>query len=238
MVVAKGIHMPNRAKLYITAIIVLGFSVLLSTTVLSWHSSDPYRWASYLAITILASSFKVRLPGLTGTISLNFLFVLIGLSEFSISETVLLACAGAVIQSVWRTKTRPKLVRLSFNTSVLAISAALAHRTTHLLLAGDAARYLPILLTTSATVYFFSNTLLVSGVISLVESRSLRLIWQQCHLWTFPYYLAGGAIAGLISVSSRTVGWQLPMLSLPMTYFVYRFYRLYVDRLGLAVKTN
>ncbi len=230
--------MPNRAKLYITAIIVLGLSVLLSTTVFSWHSPDPYRWSSYLLITILASMFKVRLPGLTGTMSLNFLFVLIGLVEFGISETVLLAFAGAIVQSVWKTKTRPKLVRLSFNTAVLVISAALAHRTTHLLLAGEASRYLPVLLTASATVYFFSNTLLVSGVLSLIERRSLRQIWQQCHLWTFPYYLAGGAIAGLISVSSRTVGWQLPLVSLPMIYFVYRFYRLYVDRLAVTVKAN
>jgi hypothetical protein len=77
---------PNRAKLYITAIIALGISLLISITVFSWNSPDPYRWASYLVITILASTFKVRLPGLTGTISLSFLFVLIGLSDFSLSE--------------------------------------------------------------------------------------------------------------------------------------------------------
>jgi hypothetical protein len=110
--------------------------------------------------------------------------------------------------------------------------------TTRFLLAADVRGYLPLMLTTAATVYFFANTLLISGVISLLEERSLFQIWRQCHLWTFPYFLAGGAIAGLISTASRSVGWQLPLLSLPLMYFVYKFYQLYVQHLSHPVETS
>jgi hypothetical protein len=228
--------MPKRAKVYIAANIVLGVAVLVNTVLSSWEFSNSRRWASYLAITVLASMWKVPLPGLTGTISLNFLFILIGVSDFTLSETVLIACAGALVQSFWRSKKVPKPSQFSFNVAVLATSVSLAYVTTHFLLTGSTHQYLPLLLTTAATVYFFTNTLLISGVISLVEHRSLIQIWQQCHLWTFPYYVAGGAIAGLICSSSRTVGWQLPLLFLPLVYFVYRFYRLYVGRLASRVK--
>src|SRR5690242_12086368 len=99
--------MPKQAKIYIAANIILGFAVLASTVLFSWQTSDSRRWLSYLAITVLASMWKVRLPGLSGNISLNFLFILIGLSDFTLPETVLLACAGALVQSFWSAKRRP-----------------------------------------------------------------------------------------------------------------------------------
>ena len=37
----------------------------------------------YLGIAILASRLKVNLPGITGTLSVNFLFILIGVLELS-----------------------------------------------------------------------------------------------------------------------------------------------------------
>jgi len=37
-------------------------------------------------------------------------------------------------------------------------------------------------------------------------------------LWSFPYYLIGAPFAGIISWSSRAVGWQIPLLMLPVMY--------------------
>jgi Ca2+/Na+ antiporter len=73
---------------------------------------------------------------------------------------------------------------------------------------------------------------LISGVLCLVEGKPLAKIWQQCFLWTFPYYLVGSAIAGLVSVSNRAVGWEVSLLILPLMYLVYLFYRLYLGRVA------
>ena len=56
------------------------------------------------------------------------------------------------------------------------------------------------------------------------------------------YYLIGSAIAGLVGVSSRAVGWEVSLLILPLMYLVYLFYRVYLGRIAndreqLAVKT-
>ena len=226
--------MPTTTKLYVNTNIVLGLAVIASCLLVSGQSADPRRYAAYLLLALVASALKVRLPGLTGTISLNFLFVLVGLADFSLPETVFLASGGAVVQCLWKSRRRPKLVQLLFNVAVLATSVALAHRVSRFLLNGMATHYLPVLLAVGATVYFFTNTLLVSGVLSLVEQRPLAEVWQRCYLWTFPYYVVGAAVAGLISSSSRTVGWQIPLLMLPATYFVYLFYRQCVERLARA----
>ena len=41
----------------------------------------------YLLIAMLASRLKVNLPGITGTMSVNFLFILLGILELSFAET-------------------------------------------------------------------------------------------------------------------------------------------------------
>jgi hypothetical protein len=64
------------------------------------------------------------------------------------------------------------------------------------------------------------------------RGKPLKNIWQQCYLWSFPYYLVGSAIAGIVTVSSRTIGWEASLLVLPLMYLVYTFYRLYLERVA------
>ena len=73
--------------------------------------------------------------------------------------------------------------------------------------------------------------MLVSGVLSLVQGESFFAVWQQCYLWSFPYYLAGAAIAGLAVATNQSAGWVMSLLILPPMYFVYMFFRICVDRM-------
>ena len=118
--------MPAKAKLYIGFAIALG-AVLLAACLLSpWQVADPQRYESYLLLAAIASILKIRLPKFHGTISLNFLFILIGVAELTLAETVLLGCVGAAIQCVW-TKKKPALVRVAFNMSALVTSIVAAY---------------------------------------------------------------------------------------------------------------
>jgi hypothetical protein len=120
------------------------------------------------------------------------------------------------------------LIQISFNVATLVVSAGVADQGAHAL-AGPA-HNLVVLLTLAACFYFTSNTLLVSGVLALVENKPLMQVWKQCYLYAFPYYLAGAVIAGLIVVCGQTMGWATPLLILPAMYMVYTFYRICLDR--------
>ena len=80
--------------------------------------------------------------------------------------------------------------------------------------------------------YFTSNTLLVSAVLSLVESKPLMSVWKQCYLWSFPYYLIGASIAGLVVLCVNSMGLAVPLLVLPLMLMVHVFYRAYVARVA------
>ena len=221
--------MNSFAKAYIATVMALGAGTLIAGS-LHWNSADLTRFFVYLMLGLLASTWKVKLPGFTGTISGNFLFVLIGISAFSFAETVILAATSALVQSFWRAKKNPSPVQVGFNMTVLAVSAGAAWLVAEGISKYFASRSLIVLLVPAACVYFVANTGLVSGVIALVEQKRFTTVWRECHGWSFPYYLLGAGLAALITVSGRTAGWNVSLLIVPAMYLVYSYYRFYVER--------
>ncbi len=223
--------MPKRALAFIVLTAALGVAVLASG-LLRWESHDGLRFVCYLLVALLASGLKVQLPGIDGTMSVNFLFILIGILELSLPETLVIGCASCLVQALWNTRTAPAPIKVIFNVfsmmaPAIALSAFAYHR-----LAPVLHNSVPLLLIAAACAYFLTNTIPVAIVISLTEGKSFRKIWAECYFWSFPYYLVGAAIAGMVSALNRWVGWQTSLLVLPIMYWIFRSYRLYLGRLA------
>ena len=218
--------MPARAKLYIGTNVALGYALLAGTLIWFSQFPDVARYLACLSLACIASTLKVRLPGLHGTISVNFVFILMALAQLSLVETLTIAFAATLVQCLWKPKTRPKIVQVLFNTSTVVISTALAYLAARVV-PGQA--HLLIALAPAATVFFVMNTGMVSLVLALLSKSTLLAVWKQCHLWAFPYYLVGAAIAALVDQSSQTVGWRLSLLALPVMYLAYSCYKLFVS---------
>ena len=220
-----------KAKAYIAMIAMMGAFTLFYGAV-HWQSQDLVRLLCYVAIAVAASSLKVSLPGITGTMSVNFLFILLGIAELSLSETLAVGCSAILVQCIWNARMKPLWLQISFNVSSVAIAIFLSYLPAHYLATHLLHDSLALLLVVAACIYFLANTLPVAAVISLTEGKSFRKIWKECYFWSFPYYLVGSAIAGLVTVSSRAIGWRGSLLVLPLMYLVYTFYRLYLARVA------
>ena len=92
-----------------------------------WQSNDPVKFVCYLIAALLASSLKVRLPGIEGTLSVNFLFTLLGILELSLPETLLIGWSARWRSSIGSRRDRLKLVQLVFNLSQVTVSSAVAY---------------------------------------------------------------------------------------------------------------
>lgn len=204
---------------------------MLTTALLRWQSNDLLKFACYLLIATVAATLKVRLPGIEGTMSVHFLFVLLGVMELSLPETLVIGCAAALVQSLWKPKQRPEPVKVIFNVLSMTANAINLTYLAYHGLAGPLRHGRALLLVVSACAYFLSNTFPVAVVIALTEKLSLRKIWGETYFWSFPYYLVGAALVGLIGFSNRRVGWESSLLILPVMYWIYRSYHLYLGRL-------
>ncbi|PYT29914.1 MAG: hypothetical protein DMG57_09590 [Acidobacteria bacterium] len=229
--------MPTKAKTFVALAIVPGV-MMLAFAVSNWECADAVRFTIYLLLALVASTLKVRLPGITGTMSLNFLFILLGISQLSFSETVLLGAVATIMQCIWKSRTRPSIPQVLFNIASLTMAITSAHFIYHLPQIQQVNGTIPVLLALAACFFFLTNTVLVASVLALVETKPFTTMWQQCYIWSFPFYLVGAIIAGLVSVSTHYVGWRTSLLILPIMYFTYLHYKLYVDRHVAARSSN
>jgi len=224
-----NLELPIRAKIFIAAVVTSGIGVL-GFALLHWRSADLLKLVCYVVIAVLASTMKVKLPGMESTLSVHFLFVLLSTLELSLSETLLIGCSAVFVQCTWRAKKRPEPVQVAFNVCSNSIAIFATYYAYHLA-SGFLKNSLPLLLIISGLVYFAGNTSLVAVIIALCEGRSLRQIWYETYFWSLPFYLIGAAVVGLVHFSMRYIGWQSAMLVLPIMYWIYRSYHLYLGRL-------
>ena len=196
-----------------------------------WQSNDPVKFLCYLIAALLASSLKVTLPGVDATLSVNFLFTLLGIVELDMPETLLIVLASTVGQAYMRRRHRVKLVQFIFNWSQLTVSGTVACGAYALVVARVLHAPGPLALLVAAITNFGCNSAAMSTIIGLTEDKPIPKVWNDSYLWTFPYYMVGAAAAGLIHFLNGHIGWQSSLLVLPPIYLMHRSYRLYLGKL-------
>jgi putative nucleotidyltransferase with HDIG domain len=221
---------PRRATVYIGLIVFAG-TIVLDHGLWNWSTQDWPRYISYCAIALFASGMKVTLPAISATMSLNFVFVLIGISEFSLAETLSMGCLGILVQSFFHIKNRLRAVQVVFNVASMACSIQVSFSVYHAWFFQGAALEAPIRLLIAAATFFVTNTLSVAAVIALTEGKEIFQVWRESYVWSFPNYLAGAAVAWIVNAASRLLGWQTSLLLMPILYLIYRSHRIYVSRL-------
>ena len=97
-----------------------------------WQSVDLTRFLCYLLVAVLASSLKIQLPGIDGTMSVNFLFILLGVLELNLPETLVLGCTATLAQCLFGTRQRPDPIKIVFNVfSMMANAIAVSYFAYH-----------------------------------------------------------------------------------------------------------
>ena len=204
---------------------------VLGTACLHWHSTDLLKFGCYLLIAVLSATMKVELPGIESTMSVTFLFILLGIFELSLAEALILGCTAALVQSLWKTKHRPEAVKVIFNVFSVTCNGTWLTYIAYHSLTPFLKNSMALLVLVAGGTYFLSNTVPVSAVIALCAKRSMAKVWKETYFWGLPYNLAGAGVAGVISFANRYIGWQNSVLFLPIMYVIYRSYHLYLGRL-------
>jgi diguanylate cyclase (GGDEF)-like protein/putative nucleotidyltransferase with HDIG domain len=220
---------PAGAKAFI-ALMAIAAMVCFAFAATHWQSSNPIKFSCYLLVALLTSSLKIKLPGINGTMSVNFLFILLGVLELSFAETLCIGFAAVLVQCYWRPANGPKPIHVIFNLSQLPVGAAVSYGA--YVLAGKWLQgYLALTLLVVAISYFVFNTMAMAIIIRLTENKPILKVWSECYSWSLPYYLVGAALVGLVNFLNRHIGWQSSLLVLPPVYLMYRSYRLYLGKL-------
>ncbi len=223
--------MSKPARAYWITIVLSG--VCLSALVLAgWRPrpSDLPLLALYMVAAVLSSAFKVRLPGIFSTLSMNYVFIIAGLLNLNPAGAVLISVAGVLGQSFYKCRQRPKWQQLIFNMAGISLSVLAAGYCKDLTFIRRIDHFGICSVVTAAVVYFAVNTLVLSGIIGLTSGQPVLEVWRESYVWTFPQYVAGGIIATCFHRMIVSIGWAGVLFTFPLIYLVYRTYNIYLTR--------
>ncbi|HUI55236.1 MAG TPA: HD domain-containing phosphohydrolase [Bryobacteraceae bacterium] len=225
--------MPKKARIYIGAVLVLGAACMAGA---DWRPLSPTEFLCFFCVAALVSGMKVRLPGILGTLSVNFLFILVGILSMTSGEAIAIGCASALVQCLWKPKHPVRTVQAAFSVMNVAIAVAASYAFYHWPLVQRLNGGMPIALMASSLLYFSINTAGIALVIALTEEKPLVQTWRECYFWSFPFYLVAGSIVWGLTNIQKQAQWHNALFLLPIIYLIYRSYRIYLENLEVEKK--
>jgi hypothetical protein len=227
----------NSARLFIGLVVLSGFALLAQAIVhASWD--DPVRFISFIVIACLAARLRMKMPGVTGVLSVNLPFILLAIAQMDKAEAMVAACLSTLVQCLPRAGKKFNWIQAIFNVAnmVLVVTATCAVYSSAAL--GSEIKSHPLLLAIAAAVFFVVNTVPVAIIIALTENRNVFRAWTTMFQLSYPYYLGSAGVAGVTLTISTQLGWQLPVLVLPLMLGVFYSYRRYFSLAATAQVEN
>jgi len=213
------------ARIFVTLIVISGL-LLFGDAVLNAKSMPTARFAAFLLVACVAARLRIKLPGVTGTMSVNLPFILVAAAQMNTAEALAVGFISTFFQCLAKGK-KFNGMQVAFNCSAITLAVA----ATRLIYAAPSVASTvstPALrLALAAAGYALANTIPVAIVIGLTESVNALRTWLELLQLSFPYLVASAGIAGLTLTLTQEVGWQVPLAVLPIMAGIFQSYRRY-----------
>ena len=213
------------ARMFVALIVISGL-LLFGDAVLNAKSMPTARFAAFLLVACVAARLRIKLPGITGTMSVNLPFILVAAAEMNTAEALAVGFISTVFQC-WSSGKKFKVMQVAFNCSAIALAVAATRLIYQSPSVASAVSTPALRLAMAAAGYALANTIPVAIVIGLTESVNTLRTWLEMLQLSFPYVVASAGIAGLTLTLSQEAGWQVPLAVLPIMAGIFQSYRRY-----------
>ena len=220
--------MPTKAKLMIGMVAVASLCPL-SFGVMNWRMPAWPQLALLMFAAVLSSRLRVKLPGMTSTMSGNLPVILLGVTQLGLFGSLLVAITAAVAQS-YASATKTKPVQFLFNVCTLMNACGLAYLAYHSRMFAAHVGGAAMSLVMAAATYFLANTAPVAGIIGLTEGGSPFALWHKVFLWSFPNYVIGAGLTAIASLFTTASGLVTVAGLMAVLFGVYQSYKMYVGQ--------
>ena len=214
--------MRRRSVSMIIAAVVTCSALVFRTHMGELHHANLLRFLSVLVMACLAARFKLKLPGLDGSMSVNLPFLLIGALQLSVAEAMLIGGISTLVHCFPGPRKGMRPMQMVFNVFNVANAVWLASLAFHFV--NSAATAVAV----AGAVYFVADTLPVALVVAIAEERPVVNTYGRLWLLSFPYFAVGACLAGLLTMVSSS-RFSLPGVIAVMAVMcgVYASYRVY-----------
>ncbi|MFL6336723.1 MAG: ATP-binding protein [Pyrinomonadaceae bacterium] len=227
----------NPARPFMWAVIALGSgAVIFSAASLPLARLD-VRFLLLALLVCLGSHGAVRIPRVSGRITVSDTLVFLTLLLYGGPAAVMLSALEGIYASL-RISRKP--ITILFNAAVLSLSTFLTATALWALFgAADVAAndYSPAALLAvfvMALVQYAANTGLIAVEKSLKLGERFWPTWKTYYLWTTVTYLAGASTAGVTARLVQSVGFYAVLATLPIIAIIYFTYLTYLKNIEVS----
>ena len=219
------------ARAFITLVIVLGLCEI-GGAIANAGALHAARLAAFLVVACVAARLKVKLPGVTGSMSVNLPFILMAAADTGMLEALIVGCVSNLVQCLPRSDQKFHPLRAVFNVCNMALAVGVTRLVYEWPAMTTWVTSPSLRLGVAAVGFFLVNTVPVAIVIALTEgpkprpgSGGVARAWLGISQLTFPYFLASTGVAAAVLTTAARVGWFVPALVLPVMLVFYWSYR-------------
>ena len=220
--------LPIKAKVMI-GIVAVASLCALSFGVIRWQTQAWPQLLLLSAAAAVSSRLKVKLPGMTSSMSGNLPVILLAVTQLGLFASLLVAVTAAIAQS-YSGGNQTKPLQFVFNACTLLNAAGLAYLAYHSQIFGAHATAHTMSLVLAAVTYFVANTMPVASIIGLTEGGNPFALWHKVFLWSFPNYVIGAGLTAIVSTFSTVTGLATVATLMAVLFGVYHSYKMYVGR--------
>ncbi len=220
--------LPIKAKVMIGMVAVASLCAL-SFGVVRWQTQAWPQLLLLMAAAALSSRLKVKLPGMTSSMSGNLPVILLGVTQLGLFASLLVAVTAAIAQSYTSGGNKTKPIQFVFNACTLLNASGLAYLAYHSQIGARTTAHTMSLVLAAAT-YFVANTAPVASIIGLTEGGNPFALWHKVFLWSFPNYVIGAGLTAIATAFSTFSGLATLAALMAVLFAVYQSYKMYVGR--------
>src|SRR5215212_241409 len=236
---AVDVNRPHFGQVYMWSLVTMGVAIaLVSLYQLPFYNLDARFF--FLCLMVIASSFiAVRIPRVSGRITVADTFIFLGMLMYGGPAAVLLSALEGVAVTVIISK-RPRVFLL--NSAILATSTFFTSTVLNYIFGppekiasrGFSAQFFYAICVMGFVQYIANTTLIAVEKASKIK-ESVWNTWRTYYLWTSVTYFAGASAAGIITILIDRYGFWAVVATAPIILIICFTYETYLKNIEVSV---
>ncbi|HKY44158.1 MAG TPA: ATP-binding protein [Pyrinomonadaceae bacterium] len=234
------INRPHFGQVYMWSLVTAGAAItLVSIYQLPFNKLDA-RFVFLCLMVIASSMIAIRIPRVSGRITVADTFVFLGMLMYGGAAAILLSALEGIAVTVIISK-KPRV--FLFNSAILATSTFFTSTVLNLAfgppatLVGTAfSREFFYTICVMGFVQYIANTVLVAIEKAAKTKESTWHTWRTYYLWTSITYFAGASAAGIITMLIHIHGFYAVVATVPIILIICFTYQTYLKNIEASLE--
>src|SRR5215213_3756526 len=237
---AVDVNRPHFGQVYMWSLVTMGVAIaLVSVYLLPFHTLDANFF--FICLMVIASSFiAVRIPRVSGRITVADTFIFLGMLMYGGAAAILLSALEGVAVTVIISK-KPRVFLL--NSAILATSTFFTSTVLNLIFGppasvasnGFSKRFFYAICVMGFVQYIANTTLIAIEKASKIK-ESVWNTWRTYYLWTSVTYFAGASAAGISAILIKSYGFYAVVATAPIIFIICFTYQTYLKNIEASLE--